>query len=116
MAILSGNLYFSYSKEGWLAVHENSENDPSLFFQSSGIFRIRNLSSFVVLTRNAKLSKDDRLMEILVELENESWDIVLFTETRRPSEYLQLDQDHILLCSGDTKLPTGVALLIHAPS
>ena len=68
----------------------------------------------MVLTKNAKLSNDDRLMEILVELENESWDIVLFTETRRPSEYLQLDHDHILFCSGNAKLPTGVAILIHA--
>ena len=48
------------------------------------------ISQVVVLTKNAKLSNEDRFAEILVELYGIEWDIVLFTEMRMQSETLEL--------------------------
>ena len=42
-----------------------------------------------VASKNARLSSLDRLMDIiLVELDGISWDVILFTETRRSSTLL----------------------------
>ena len=72
-----------------------------------------NISQVVVLTKNTKLSNEDRFAEILVELHGIEWDIVLFTETRMQSETLELQDGHILFESGCKDLPTGVAILVH---
>ena len=53
-------------------------------------------------------------MEILAELDGISWDVILFTETRKASEILELNDGHRLYCSGTEGLATGVAILIHA--
>ena len=71
-------------------------------------------NGFVVATKNARLSNADRLMEILAELYDISWDVILFTETRRASGIFQLDNGHVLYCSGIEGSATGVAILVNA--
>ena len=58
-------------------------------------FQICHKIFLLCATKNARLSNADRLMEILVELYDISWDVILFTETRRASGIFQFDSDNL---------------------
>ena len=56
------------------------------FFQTSGTpngFKI--LGDFVVITKNARIHTAEKLLQVLAELQNVRWDVILFSETRASS-------------------------------
>ena len=67
-------------------------------------------------TKNARLHSDVKLTELLGEMQslNDSWDVVLFSETRRSAEITILSGGHRLYSSHQQTSCAGVAVLVHA--
>ena len=68
----------------------------------------------VVLTKNARINSNERLVQALAELENVEWDIVLFSETRAMTGRIILDGGHALFTSITDNAFAGVGILLHA--
>jgi len=76
--------------------HSNvGETIPGLL-RSGGISEGNNdhKFDFIVLAKNARIHTNDRIVQVLAELENEAWDIVLFSETRAATNMVILDGGH----------------------
>jgi hypothetical protein len=76
----------------------------------------RDTTDFVVFHKNARgLSNNDRLAELLIELEPLRWDIVTLNETMRTTteESWVTEGEHLFLGSGYTEHTRGVAILVH---
>ena len=71
-------------------------------------------SVLVVLTKNARIGSEDRLAALLSELHGIRWDVIMFSETRMPSQTPILSGGHRLCASGRGHDATGVAVLLHA--
>ena len=70
---------------------------------------------FTALTKNARINSNDKVVQILAELEHHSWDIIFFNETRMKSGKKLLDGGHVLYSCLDENCPcAGVAILLHA--
>ena len=70
-------------------------------------------SRFSVYCKNARLHTEDRLAELLGELNQCQWDVVLFSETRRNSEHCKLAGGHKLHASSQQTVAAGVAILVN---
>ena len=70
-------------------------------------------SRFSVYCKNARLHTDDRLAELLGELNQCQWEVVLFSETRRNSDHCQLARGHKLYSSSQQTVAAGVAILVN---
>ena len=68
---------------------------------------------FTVLAKNACINSHDRLVHVLAELENEAWDVVLFSETRATTNMVILDGGHALYTSISDNACAGVGILLH---
>ena len=70
------------------------------------------LHEWVVYTKNARLHSDAKLTKLLGEIQslNDSWDVVLFSETRRPAEMTVLSGGHRLYSSHQQTSCAGVAV------
>eukprot|EP00973_Karenia_brevis_P094564 12423135-Karenia_brevis.AAC.1 len=76
----------------------------------------RTLIDFAVILKNARsLTSDERLTEVISELEGEKWDVVLINETWREEkeEFDALPDGHVWLGSGGTAGRRGVGILVH---
>ena len=72
-------------------------------------------SKVSVYCKNARLHTDDRLAELLGELNHCPWDVVLFSETRRNLSELRPLQNHgwgQLHSSSQQTVAAGVAILV----
>ena len=76
--------------------------------------RRRGAAFSLTHTKNARLNNEDRIAEVLIELINVHWDVICFTETRAESNILQLEDGHILYCTGTDGESTGALVLIHS--
>ena len=56
----------------------------------------------------------EKLTELLSDLHDVEWDLVLLSETRAPSETYILDGGHVLYTALDDNKFGGVAILLHA--
>eukprot|EP00973_Karenia_brevis_P054422 7562530-Karenia_brevis.AAC.1 len=73
-------------------------------------------SDFYIHLKNARsLQSDERLEELLAELEMTQWDVVLLNETWRGAneEFDTLESGHLWLGSGGTAGKHGVGILLH---
>ena len=75
-----------------------------------------NLSTFKLMTKNARINSDARLIGLLCELNNLTWDVICFSETRAVSQDGELSGGHRLISSykDATSPASGTAILIHA--
>ena len=55
-----------------------------------------NKFRFVVLSKNARINSNERIVQVLAELETVEWDVVLFSETRAAQSKVTLDGGHVL--------------------
>ena len=85
-------------------------NDCQTSFSNGGY-----LHEWVVYTKNARLHSDAELTELLGEMQslNDSWDVVLFSETRGSAEMTILSGGHRLYSSHQQTSCAGVAVLVH---
>jgi hypothetical protein len=87
-------------------------------FQTGDKITTENLKTddFIIYHKNARgLSKDDRVDELMEELEGVEWDVIMVNETMRSQkrEFWMTHGGHTILASG-FDLPTrGVAILVH---
>ena len=51
---------------------------------------------FIVLAKNARINTHERVVQVLAELENVEWDVVLLNETRAAKSKFILDGGHAL--------------------
>eukprot|EP00439_Symbiodinium_sp_Y106_P004000 s2119_g1.t1 len=63
--------------------------------------------------KSKQLHTDDRLAELLGELNQCQWEVVLFSETRRNSDHCQLARGHKLYSSSQQTVAAGVAILVN---
>ena len=69
-----------------------------------------------IFAKNARsLQSDERLEELLIEVDQVEWDVVLVSETWREEveEYDTLESKHIWFGSGGTRGKHGVGILVH---
>ena len=104
--------------------HQNFQAGNGLNIRASSI--VQDIDTFggtfpkkqnlIVLHKNARgLSRDDRITELLTELENMEWDFVSINETMRTteSEIWATQGGHMFMGAGH-ELPTrGVGFLVH---
>ena len=72
--------------------------------------------NLIILHKNARgLSRDDRITELLTELENMEWDFVSINETMRTTESeIWTEQGGHMFMGAGHDLPTrGVGFLVH---
>ena len=83
-------------------IHENSSNGGCLH-------------ELVVYTKNARLHSDTKFAELLGDLHDigDTWDVVLFSETRRASGAVDFDGRHRLYSSHQPTSCAGVGILVH---
>ena len=74
-----------------------------------------NPNKLKLLTRNARINTDARLLILLGELENITWNFICFSETRRSTEDVIISGGHRLISSnGDGRyIASGVTILVH---
>ena len=73
-----------------------------------------NNFEFIAITKNARISSIEKIVQVLAELEHIPWDIILFSETRATSGTKVLDGGHVLYSSIDpNNAYAGVAILLH---
>ena len=76
-------------------------------------FSKQNRSIFHTFAKNARLNSDVKIAEVLGELHNCSWDIVMFSETRSFRETVTLTSGDQLYSSTQPTNAAGVAILCH---
>ena len=64
--------------------------------------------------KNARLNGPAKLAELLFELANMRWDIILFSETRAPTQITDLENGHRLYNSYGDNLGSGAGILINS--
>ena len=69
---------------------------------------------FVMLAKNARISSAAQITQLLADLADISWDVVLFFETHSPSGKHILDGGHILCTHLGENKYAGVGILLHA--
>ena len=72
-----------------------------------------NFLDFTVFVKNARLSSDERLLQLVHELEFIHWDLILFSETRTPSNDYQIEGGHRLILNFAHGGCSGTAILVH---
>ena len=91
------------------------DNGSDRIFQTSGTPNgINIVEDFVVITKNAHIHTNEKLSQVLTELKNVSWDVILFSETRAASGTVALDGGHVLYSHIDGNAFAGVGILLHA--
>lgn len=71
-------------------------------------------SHFSVFAKNARwLHTPDRLAELMGEIADVDWDIILFSETHRGGDQCKLQDGHVLFPSSQSTACAGVAVLVH---
>ena len=68
----------------------------------------------VVLAKNARINTNHKIVQVLAELENVEWDVVLFSETRAAKGNVILDGGHALYTNIGDNAFAGVGILLHA--
>ena len=76
-------------------------------------FSKQNRSIFHTFAKNARLNSDVKIAEVLGELHNCSWGIVMFSETRSFRETVTLTSGDKLYSSTQPTNAAGVAILCH---
>ena len=71
------------------------------------------MSSLNIFCKNARLTKDEHIVQLLGELDTVEWDIVFFSETRATEQDLTVDGGHRLILYREEYLAAGVGILIH---
>ena len=69
--------------------------------------------SWQVLSKNARVNSEERIVALLAELSSTSWSIVCFSESRCRRQDKLLSEGHYLICEYDDVAASGVAILIH---
>ena len=67
-----------------------------------------------VICKNANLNSDDKLVALLSDLSIIAWDIILFSDSRRPSQDIILDGNHRFIYHLGAYRASGVGILIHS--
>ena len=76
----------------------------------------QKIPNLIVLHKNARgLSRDDRITELLTELENMEWDLVSINETMRTTEteIWTAQGGHMFMGAGHDLPTRGVGFLVH---
>ena len=68
----------------------------------------------MVITKSTRIHTIEKLLQVLAELQDVLWDVILFSETRAASGILTLDGDHVLYTHIDDNAFAGVGILLHA--
>ena len=55
-----------------------------------------------------------KLVQLLAELQNMEWDVILLSEVRTPTQKSTLDGGHVLYTSLQTNMSSGTGRLLHA--
>ena len=87
--------------------------------QSNPLGRDQNFpdAKIVVYTKNVRslrIHSPERIAELLAELSDVEWDVVLLSETRALSQSLVLDGGHLLYTELDENKFAGVGILLHS--
>ena len=53
-------------------------------------------SELIIFAKNARIHTSEKIIQVLAELENVVWDVVLFSETRASQGKVMLDGGHAL--------------------
>ena len=69
---------------------------------------------FIIFAKNARVLSVPKLTQLLAELSTISWDVILFSETRRPSGKHISDGGHVLFTHLEDNMYAGVGILLHA--
>ena len=65
------------------------------------------------MAKNARINSNECIVEVLAELENVVWDIVLFSGTRAATSMVTLDGGHVLYKNITDNAYAGVGILLH---
>ena len=88
---------------------------PTLQVHAQNKFSEERSREVVVFAKNARLHSADKISELLGELvQINAWDVLLFSETRRSSEAVDLEGGHRLFSSQRPTACAGVAILVHS--
>ena len=71
-------------------------------------------NDLVIFAKNARINDNAQLTQLLAELSDVTWDIILFSETRTKSGQQLLDGGHMLYTSLDGNQFVGVGILLHS--
>ena len=98
--------------------HSNAPNHGEFFpeiFTNNGNSDVNVVQQvhFTILAKNARINSNDRLVHVLAELENEVWDVVLFSETHAKTNMVILDGGHALYTHISDNAAAGVGILLH---
>ena len=63
--------------------------------------------------RSLRIHSGEKLTELLADLHDVEWDLVLLSETRAPSNTYILDGGHVLYTAWDDNKFGGVGILLH---
>ena len=77
----------------------------------------KEVDSWRVLAKNARLNSDERLVQLDLELSMLKWDMVCCSETRTKTQDVFVKNGHRLICSNDTEAKnpaSGVVILVHS--
>ena len=66
-----------------------------------------------MLAKNARINTDDKIVQVLAELECHPWDVIFFSETRAATNKLILDGGHALYKNLTDNDYAGVGILLH---
>ena len=71
-------------------------------------------SELVIFAKNARIHTSEKIIQVLAELENVVWDVVLFSETRASQGKVILDGGHALFTNISDNPFAGVGILLNA--
>ena len=70
-------------------------------------------TEFHIFAKNAHVHSQTKFAELLFELANIEWDIILLSETRYAGGNIVLEGGHHMLASSEPTVVAGVAILVH---
>ena len=81
---------------------------PDVRQNSNDVFEL------VVLAKNARINSNDKIAQVLAELADHPWDVILFSETRAATNNVTLDGGHVPYTNLTDNAYAGVGILLHA--
>ena len=66
-----------------------------------------------VFVKNARVSSNERLFQLICDLDSIHWDMIVFSETRTPSNDFQIEGNHRLMLNFGHQGCSGTAILVH---
>ena len=70
-------------------------------------------TKFHIFAKNAHVHSQTKFAELLLELADIEWDIILFSETRYAGGNIVLEGGHHMFASSEPTVAAGVAILVH---